>query len=360
MKKLLTLSMVILTSFNSFAQIPQKMSYQAVIRDHNNVLIANQTIGMQISILQGSATGTPVFVETQTPNTNANGLVTIEIGGGTPVSGTFNGIDWSTGTYFIKTETDPFGNTNYTITGTSQLLSVPYAFYANTTSNDQVLKQQIKILEDNLIAAGIYKLSDCEGNQYSVIKIGTQTWMKENLRTTKYNDCTDIPLVTNDADWNSLTTPAYCWYNEDISNKDTYGALYNGYTVNTGKLCPTGWHVPQVEDWRILSDPYRTINDISSEIYGYELMESGTSHWVSGLGTNTSGFTALPGGDRGGYGGTFGGIRYGGIFWASGIDYGHGEEMWFFPVPFDSAWGRMVTASLCSPKDGLSVRCIRD
>jgi hypothetical protein len=111
------------------------MSYQAVIRNGSDQLVANHAVGMRISILQGSEIGTPIYVETQTPTTNTNGLATIEIGGGTPVTGIFASIDWSTGTYFIKTETDPTGGTSYTITGTSQLLSVPYALYAKTVAN---------------------------------------------------------------------------------------------------------------------------------------------------------------------------------------------------------------------------------
>jgi hypothetical protein len=119
----------------SFAQAPNKMSYQAVIRDNSNALVTNQVVGMQISILQGSANGTAVYVETQTPTTNANGLASIEIGGGTVLSGNFATINWANGTYFIKTETDPLGGSNYTITGTSQMLSVPFALYAATSGS---------------------------------------------------------------------------------------------------------------------------------------------------------------------------------------------------------------------------------
>jgi uncharacterized protein (TIGR02145 family) len=125
MKKLLTIIVAVLLTASIFAQAPQKMSYQAVVRDGSNNLITNHAVGMQITILQNT---TPVYTEIQTPTTNANGLVSIEIGGGEG----FNNIDWSNGPYFIKTETDPTGGTSYTITGTSQLLSVPYALHAKT------------------------------------------------------------------------------------------------------------------------------------------------------------------------------------------------------------------------------------
>ncbi|NBU81384.1 MAG: DUF1566 domain-containing protein [Flavobacteriaceae bacterium] len=115
------------------AQAPQKMSYQAVIRNNSNALITSTPVGMKISILQGTASGTAVYVETQTPSTNANGLVSLEIGTGTS-TGTFSAINWAAGPYFIKTETDPTGGTNYTIAGTNELMSVPYAlFSANGT-----------------------------------------------------------------------------------------------------------------------------------------------------------------------------------------------------------------------------------
>jgi len=126
-------NLLIITSI--WAQSPEKMSYQAVVRDASNDLIKGTKIGMQISILQNATDGTAVYVETQTPTTNANGLVTIEIGNGVVVSGDFSTIDWSADSYFIKTETDPAGGSSYTIIGTSQLLSVPYALHAKTTES---------------------------------------------------------------------------------------------------------------------------------------------------------------------------------------------------------------------------------
>jgi hypothetical protein len=121
-------------ALSSWAQVPQKMSYQCVVRNVSGILVVNKSVGIRISILLGTPTGTMVFQETYSPNpqTNANGLVSIEIGGGTPTIGTFSSINWASGPYFLKTETDPSGGINYTITGTIQLLSVPYALRART------------------------------------------------------------------------------------------------------------------------------------------------------------------------------------------------------------------------------------
>lgn len=135
MKNIYTLAIIFLFSASLWAQAPQKMSYQAVIRNSSNVLITSMPVGMQISILQGSASGTVVYAETQTSSTNANGLVSLEIGNGTVVTGTFTTINWANGPYYIKAETDPTGGTAYTISGTSELLSVPYALHAKTAES---------------------------------------------------------------------------------------------------------------------------------------------------------------------------------------------------------------------------------
>ena len=125
------LFMAAMISFTAmYAQAPQLLSYQAVIRNAAGTLLNGQSLGMRISILQGSNSGTAVYVETQNPTSNSNGLVSLSVGSGTIVTGTMAGIDWSAGPYFIKTETDPTGGTSYTITGVSQLQSVPYALYA--------------------------------------------------------------------------------------------------------------------------------------------------------------------------------------------------------------------------------------
>lgn len=134
MKELYILLAGLLVSAVSFAQAPSGMSYQAIVRDSGGDLVASTTVGMQISILAGTAQGTAVYTETQSPSTNANGLVSLEIGTGS-TNDNFATIDWASDSYFIKTETDPTGGSNYSITGTSQLMSVPYALYAKASGS---------------------------------------------------------------------------------------------------------------------------------------------------------------------------------------------------------------------------------
>ncbi|WP_106916035.1 collagen-like domain-containing protein [Chryseobacterium aurantiacum] len=134
MKKLSFLT-ASLASALVFSQVQDAMSYQAIIRNSSNQLVSNQNVGMKFSILKGSVTGTVVYSETQTQPTNNNGLVTVKIGAGTLVSGSYSTINWGADVYFMKIETDPNGSNNYTITGTSQLLSVPYALYAKTSGS---------------------------------------------------------------------------------------------------------------------------------------------------------------------------------------------------------------------------------
>lgn len=134
MKAIVTLLALFSISF-IYAQAPDRMTYQAVVRNASDALVSNAPVGVQISILQGSPTGIAQYIETHTPTSNINGLVTFEIGGGTIVAGNFSTIDWSNGPYYIKTETDPSGGTVYTISSTTQLLSVPYALHAATADD---------------------------------------------------------------------------------------------------------------------------------------------------------------------------------------------------------------------------------
>jgi len=196
------------------------------------------------------------------------------------------------------------------------------------------------------------QITDGDGNIYNAVQIGTQVWMKENLRTTKYKDGTEIPLVTDNTAWSNLATPGYCWYNNDATTyKNTYGALYNWYTVNTGKLCPTGWHVPTDAEWTTLTTFLGGAGGA-----GGKLKEAGTTHWLSPNtgATNETGFTALPGGRRS-YNGTFDDIGSNGYWWSA------------TESTATLAWGRLmgyyhsyVYSSTNSKEYGFSVRCVRD
>lgn len=193
-------------------------------------------------------------------------------------------------------------------------------------------------------------VSDIDGNTYKTVVIGTQTWMSENLKTTRYNDNTSIPLVTENAAWKSLISPAYCWYNNDASTyKSDYGALYNWYTAATGKLCPSGWRVPTDGQWSTLST-YLGGEDVA----GDKMKETGTAHWTryNGGVTNESGFTALPGGGR--VNGTFDFLGRAGAWW-SATEY-----------DVSNAWCRELDDDVVEllrgkivKSQGYSVRCIK-
>jgi len=198
--------------------------------------------------------------------------------------------------------------------------------------------------------------TDIDGNVYRTINIGTQTWMVENLKTTKFNDGTSIPNVTSDASWSALTTPGYCFMSNDAATyKATYGALYNWYTVNTGKLAPAGWHVPTDADWmKILG--YCGGFDYAGNI----LKEAGTTHWVSDgyyiyNVTNETGFTGLPAGYRQSSDGQFFNLGRNGMMW----------ELEAYSSTQSSGWHLNYLAeclqTLISPKgSGFSVRCVKN
>lgn len=205
MKNLFIIISAVFLTASVFAQSPQKISYQAIIRDAENHLVTEETIGMQISILQGTAEGTEVYIETQTPETNTNGLISIEIGAGTIVNGDFAAIDWGNGPYFIKTEADPEGGNNYSITGVSQILSVPYAMFANEAGNT--------------FSGDYNNLTNTPDFT------GWDTDVADDF-SGSYNDLTDVPAnmdtdVTDDfsGDYNDLTNkPDFTGWDTDVSD----------------------------------------------------------------------------------------------------------------------------------------------
>jgi uncharacterized protein (TIGR02145 family) len=197
-------------------------------------------------------------------------------------------------------------------------------------------------------------VSDKDGNAYHSVIIGNQEWLVENLKTTKYNDGTAIPLVTDNAAWASLTTPGYCFYDNDAGvNKTTYGALYNWYTVNTGKLCPTGWHVPADAEWTTLS------NFLGGEIVaGGKLKETGTIHWgtPNDGATNSDGFTALPGGFRQNDG-SFYNINDDDFWWSTTTSSSQPTKAWTRDVNYNYPY---VYTDIYLKSFGYSVRCLKD
>jgi uncharacterized protein (TIGR02145 family) len=153
-------------------------------------------------------------------------------------------------------------------------------------------------------------VTDIDGNTYSAVTIGKQVWMAENLKTKRLNDKSAITLVTSSSTWTSTTKPGYCWYNNDTTFKALYGGLYNWFAVSTGKLCPSGWHVPSHEEYKALEKSLG-MTQTAADAWGWrgtdqgKRMKNRTGWNDNGNGTNSSGFSALAGGYRYGATGEF-------------------------------------------------------
>jgi len=200
---------------------------------------------------------------------------------------------------------------------------------------------------------GTENITDIEGNVYHTIIIGTQVWMVENLKTTRYNDGTEIPfIVDTSAVWYELNAPGYCWYNDDETTKDRMGGLYNWHVVNTGKVCPKGWHVPTDEEWAIL------IAYLGGEkVAGGKMKASGTEFWLApnAGASNSSGLTVLPAGFRGKSGFISHAVNSNALFWSSTAF--NDADAWTWYLIYDSeAAGRNNGGKY----HGFSIRCIKD
>jgi uncharacterized protein (TIGR02145 family) len=206
--------------------------------------------------------------------------------------------------------------------------------------------------------AGTDQVTDIDGNVYSTVQIGDQVWMGENLRTTRFNNGDEIPLVTVNAEWKVLSTPAYCWYqNNQAGYGAVYGALYNWYAVDSvsnghRSLCPVGWHIPTAAEWSILTNYLGGLG-----VAGGKLKESGTAHWLAPNtgATNASGFSGLPGGYRGYVSGACDNLGMFGHWWSStsaDTDLAWGEGLFFLDNP--------ANHSTSAKKNGFSIRCLKD
>lgn len=320
------------SAFGLKAQVPQKISYQAVVRDADQKLAVDKTVGVKISIMQDSAS--ILYSETHTSTTNAQGILSLEIGGGKIVSGKMETIDWSINPCFVKMEMDLNGGSSYTLSTVQQLLSVPYAMraaYAEQGGIQGRVKGDMqywdgekwtlvggarngKILSfrngeptwifpgdtTGIVDEPIYgSVTDHEGTVYKTVLIGNALWMAENLRATTYRDGSVIPRIDTNEAFYADKAGAYCYYGDNDTNKLLYGPLYNWYAMAHEKgLCPKGWHVPSDAEWTTLADYYG-----GKELAGAALKATGTVEAKTGLwlspntgATNSSGFAALPGG----------------------------------------------------------------
>lgn len=195
-------------------------------------------------------------------------------------------------------------------------------------------------------------VTDIDGNIYHTIKIGTQVWLVENLKTTKFNDGTSIANVT-DYSWSTISTPAYCWYNNNLLYKADYGALYNWYAASSTKIAPVGWHVPTQAEFQQLVTYLG-----GSTIAGAKLKETGNTHWNSNSGaTNSSGFTAVPGGYSAYSSGNFHSLGDLSVYWSSTQSSAQSGSQ---GTRLLMDWSSKADLDFDYRNEGFSIRCIRN
>ena len=328
--------LLILFPLFGFSQAPQKINFQSILRNSSGEVVANKNVKLKISIQSGSMMDTTVYSETHLKTTDASGLMSLKIGTGTVIMGRFDSIKWGKAPHFIKLEADFNGGNSFVLLGTQELMSVPYAFHSNTADslvggmnfyydiinlNNNViyLSEKVNSLEErvttleqsstSLIENKLFifnylnsienqiPLTDIDGNTYQKVIIGSQIWMKENLRVSRYRNGDPIPIVTDKTAWSYVSSGARCWYNNDSTSYEIpYGNLYNWHSVADNRnICPTGWHVPSNTEVTTL------INYLGGPfVAGGKMKSIGTDFWISPNegATNESGFSGLPGGVR--------------------------------------------------------------
>jgi uncharacterized protein (TIGR02145 family) len=262
------------------------------------------------------------------------------------------GWNWNFGDGSTSTEQSPTHTYNidgiYTVS-----LNVSNSFGSDSES------------KTNYITVTKNTVIDNDGNTYNTVTLGKQVWMAENLKTTHYNDGSEIPLITDATVWNGLATPAYCWYENDFAYKNIYGALYNWYTVLNSKLCPTGWHVPTDAEWTTLAN-YLANNGYGYQGSGIDISKSLAATWgwntSSEAGTpgnepvnnNSSGFTALPGGGRD-HNGSYYYLGSWGLWWSSTGNPTNGAR--HRGMIYDNSYFNILNSDM---RVGFSIRCVKD
>jgi len=310
----------------------------------NQISITTQAI---LPVISTNLSVTDITISTAT----CGGIIASD--GGSPV--TVRGTCWSENTNPTVNDaktTYGSGIGSFNSSLTSLLANTVYYLRAYATNSvgtaygDQISFKTLPSVSETV--------NDTDGNIYHTVTIGTQVWMIENLKTTKYRDGTNILNLTDDNSWGTLNqgTPGYCWYQNNVSNKNIYGALYNWYIVNSGELCPVGWHVPSSDEWSVL-----VVYLGGENLAGFSLKEAGNNHWYTpNNANNTSGFTALPGGYRETGYNSF--IGYRGYWWstvAPSSSYSLTRGMGLY---YDQSAVRRDDNF--ASYYGLSVRCIRD
>jgi len=353
-----------LFSLELFAQTPQAFRYQAQARNANGQVIVNKAVVYRIQIL--NSLSQTVYVEDHNSTTDHLGIVNLNIGQGirNVTYDPFDLIDWGASTYSVLQFIDFNDGNGFKNLGTTQLMNVPYALYAQNAVDVQ---NKLNDLEMKLYQEGVFTVSDIDGNVYKTIKIGTQIWMAENLKTTRYNDGVSVTLITQPFPWINLYQGGMRWHNDNPGAfKALFGGYYNWFAVNTGKICPTGWHVPLESEWNTLetyleSNGYGYLgsgNDIAKAMASKNQWVTSTVDGTPGKNpdaNNSSFFTAIPSGNSNATNGLF---EYNGnrCYWWTGtmvdVTYAVGKYM--------SKEQPALMKQNFDKKYGHSIRCIKD
>jgi uncharacterized protein (TIGR02145 family) len=341
-------------------------------------------VQLRFSIHDGSFDGAVVYSETHQTVSNMQGLVNVQIGQGTAVTGTLFSVNWGSGSKFLQAELKINNSNTYVNIGTQQLMSVPYAFYANASTIADSAKNGMPAANTNgemlycsngqwvKVAPGSQGqtlnfcdgkphwgecppsydtgVTDIDGNTYEAVRICNQTWTAKNLNVSRYRNGDIIPQVTDPTEWANLTTGAWCWYDNDSATNRQYGKLYNWYAVNDPRgLSPMGWHVPSDDEWTIVT------NCLGGETVAGGKMKSITGWNSPNTGaTNSVGFAGLPGGYRY-FSGGFSNVGYYGFWWSSSEDVT--TYAWYRYLYYGSA---NVTRGYDYESNGFSIRLVRD